>query len=178
MIDEMDAERKKSEEKIKLAEEEAKARIDAYNSIGDALGALGDLIGQQTAAGKALAIAQAIINTWTGATEVLRAKSVLPEPIGTISKIANVAAIVATGIKAVKNITATKVPKGGGGGGNTASSNLGVTAPVGMAPSNTLLNQQLINQQGNAAVRSFVLESDVSGNQERIRRLNRAARIN
>lgn len=177
MADEMDAERKKSEEKIKLSEEEAKARIDAYNSIGDALGALGDLIGQQTAAGKALAIAQAIINTWTGATEVLRAKSVLPEPLGTISKIANVAAIVATGIKAVKNITATKVPGGGGSGGNTVS-NLGVTAPVGMAPSNTLLNQQLINQQGNAAVRSFVLESDVSGNQERIRRLNRAARIN
>jgi hypothetical protein len=39
-------------------------------------------------------------------------------------------------------------------------------------------NQSQIQQMGNAAVRSFVVESDVSGNQERIRRLNRAARIN
>jgi len=40
------------------------------------------------------------------------------------------------------------------------------------------LNQQMINATGNAAVRAFVLETDVSGNQERIKRLNRAARIN
>jgi hypothetical protein len=42
----------------------------------------------------------------------------------------------------------------------------------------TTLNQGQINQIGNTAARAFVLETDVSGNQERVRRLNRAARIN
>jgi hypothetical protein len=42
----------------------------------------------------------------------------------------------------------------------------------------TALQQAQINAAGSAAVQAFVLESDVSGNQERIQRLNRAARIN
>jgi len=70
---------------------------------------------------------------------------------------------------------ATKVP-GAGGGGSMPS--VGGTAPVAPQMSSTALNQQLINQTGNATTRAFVVESDVSGNQERIKRLNRAARIN
>ena len=61
-----------------------------------------------------------------------------------------------------------------GGGGGT----IGASAPVAPQVSNTALNQQLINQTGNAAIRTYVVESDVAGNQERIQRLNRAARIN
>ncbi|NBU80880.1 MAG: hypothetical protein EBS55_04450 [Flavobacteriaceae bacterium] len=71
---------------------------------------------------------------------------------------------------------------GGGGsinaGGNVGGATGGVTAPVAPQLSNTILNQQAINQQGNAAIRTYVVESDVAGNQERIERLNRAARIN
>jgi len=40
-----------------------------------------------------------------------------------------------------------------------------------------MLNQGQINQLSSATNRAFVLESDVTGNQERIQRLNRAARI-
>lgn len=71
---------------------------------------------------------------------------------------------------------------GGGGsinaGGGVGGSTGGVSAPIQPQLGQTALNQQLINATGNAAVRAFVLETDVSGNQERIRRLNRAARIN
>lgn len=71
---------------------------------------------------------------------------------------------------------------GGGGGINTGGgvggSTGGVSAPVAPQLSNTILNQQAINQVGNAAIRTYVVESDVAGNQERIERLNRAARIN
>lgn len=63
---------------------------------------------------------------------------------------------------------------GGGVGGSTGS----VSAPVAPQLSNTILNQQALNQVGNAAIRTYVVESDVAGNQERIERLNRAARIN
>ena len=136
---------------------------------------LGSIIGEQTAAGKALGIASALINTYIGASEVLRAKSTLPEPFGTINKIANVAAIVATGIKSVKAITAVKVPGASGGGGQNINSN--IAAPLTPQASVTTLNQAQVNQIGNIAAKAYVVESDVTGNQERIRRLNRAARI-
>lgn len=163
-----------------IANEEmaAQTRIQTATSVANAFGALSEVFGKQTAAGKALAIAQATINTWVGVTEVLRAKSVLPEPFGTISKIANVAAIVASGINAIKNISKTQVPGAAGGGSGSMSAptlNSPLTPQIGVT--NTQLNQQQLNQLGNATTRAYVVESDVSGNQERIRRLNRAARL-
>ena len=87
-----------------------------------------------------------------------------------------IAAIIANGIKNVKAITAVQVPGGGGAGaGGSAPS---ISAPVLPQAATTTLNQGQINQIGNTAARAFVLETDVSGNQERIKRLNRAARIN
>ena len=137
---------------------------------------LGSIVGEQTAAGKALGIASALINTYVGASEVIRAKSTLPEPFGTISKIASVASIVATGLKAVKSITSVQVPGAtGGGGGQNINSNF--AAPLSPQASVTTLNQAQVNQIGNIAAKAYVVESDVTGNQERIRRLNRAARI-
>jgi len=162
----------------KLTEEEMSARITAAQSIGGALGALSDLVGKQTAAGKVLGIAQATINTFIGASEVLRSQSTIPEPFGTISKIANVAAIIATGMSAVKNIVKTKVPGYSAGSGGSAS--VSTSAPITPQLPNatrTTLDQQQLNQIGNATVRAFVVESDVSGSQDRIRRLNRAARL-
>lgn len=165
------------EERIALAQLEEQQRTQAAYNIGSALGALSQLIGEQTAAGKALAIAQAVINTWLGVTEVLKTKSVLPEPLATISRIANITAVVASGLNAVKNIGKARVPgASGGGGGNVGS----VPAPIQPRPpqaTNTVLDQGQLNQIGNATVRTFVLEADISNAQERWRRLNRAARI-
>lgn len=164
-----------TEAKKKLAEEERNYRVGAAQDIASAMVSLGSIIGEQTAAGKALGIASALINTYIGASEVIRAKSVLPEPFGTISKIANVAAIVATGIKSVKAITSVKVPGASGGGGQNINSN--IAAPLSPQAAVTTLNQAQVNQIGNIAAKAYVVESDVTGNQERIRRLNRAARI-
>lgn len=172
---ENDLERKHAEESKQIEESKFQHKKTMAEAYADILGKLSDVIGKDTATGKAMAVAQATINTWLGATEVLKQKSTLPEPIATISKIANVAAIVSSGIKSVKSILATKVPGGGGGGSAPTMSSV---APIAPQMSQTALNQQMINQVGNASTRAFVVESDVSGNQERIRRLNRAARIN
>ena len=166
-------------ERMRIAEAEYQNRKVLLESTSNLLGALSDLVGKQTVAGKALAIAQATINTFVGATEVLRSPSVLPEPIATINKLINVAAIIASGISAVKNIAKTQVP-GGGGGASPSISNASVNAPL--APQKpvtqqTQLDQQTLNAIGNSTVRAFVIESDVSGSQERIRRLNRQARL-
>lgn len=160
-----------------LDEQVYQNRKSLLQSTGELFSALGALIGKETAAGKVLGIAQATINTFIGATEVLRAKSVLPEPLGTISKIINVAAIIATGLSAVKNIAKTQVP---GASGGSVPSGLSVAAPL--APqkpqqTTTQLDQDSLNAIGNATVRAFVLEADVSSNQERVTRLNRAARL-
>lgn len=166
----------KQKEAAAIAVQRQQIEQQAYLGIADALGALGQAIGQQTAAGKALGIAQAVINTWIGVTEVLRAKSLLPEPLGTIAKVANIATIVAAGFSAVRNIVKVNVPGGGGGGAPTGS----LTAPT--IPQNaitgqTTLDANSLNQIGNATTRAFVVESDVANNMERVTRLNRAARL-
>jgi hypothetical protein len=66
----------------------------------------------------------------------------------------------------------------GGGGGGSMPSMPSISAPLMPQVSTTTLNQAQVNQIGNVAARAFVVESDVTGNQERIQRLNRAARIN
>lgn len=175
-----DITKKYSDIKIAQDEKERKSKQDSIRAVGDALGTLSDIIGKDTAAGKAMAVAQALINTYLGASEVIKAKSTLPEPFGTIQKIASVAAIIATGIKSVKAITSVKVPGGGGGGGVSVPSVSAIAPLTPQAPQAqvTNLSQASINAVGNAANRAYVLETDVSNNQERIRRLNRASRIN
>ena len=165
------------EEADAISKERARQEVAAYQNIGNALSALGDLVGKQTAAGKALAIAQAVINTWLGVTQVLANKTLLPEPLGMINKVASIAGIVAAGIGAVRNIAKTNVPGGGGGGGASVGA---IPAPSIPQPQRTTtqLDQTSLNSIGNAVSRSFVVESDVSSGQERIRRLNRAARLN
>lgn len=153
------------------------SRIEAAKAVGLALGALSELIGKQTAAGKALAIAQAVINTWLGVTEIIKTKSVLPEPMATISRIANIVAIVATGLNAVKNIAKAQVPGASSGGSIGSQSSAAPIQPRVPSATSTLLDQAQLNQIGNATARAFILESDITSSRERWRRINRAARI-
>lgn len=166
--------------RVGIAKAEADQKKELWSSVAGAAGSLSDAIGKQTAAGKALGIAQATINTWIGASEVLRAKTVLPEPFGTISKIANVAAIVGTGIKTVKEIIKVPVPGGSSGGGGSITG--GVSAPLQPTLSNstTQLNPNQvaqINNQGNQAIKAYVVSTEMTNDQEKISRINRAAKI-
>ena len=149
-------------------------QLNETKNIGDSIS---EVIGKQTAVGKGLGIATALINTYQGATDALRAKSTLPSPFDVVAKIVNVSAVLATGFKAVKAITAVQVPGGGGGGGGGAN----IASPVAPTQASTKLDSASIQGVGNAAGagvgRSFVLESDISNNAERTAMLNRAARL-
>jgi len=94
----------------------------------------------------------------------------------------NVAAIIASGIKSVKAITSVKVPGGGGAASIPSVSVSGGAAPISpnvpVQATLTQLNQGTINQLGSATNRAYVVESDITNSQERIRRINRAARLN
>ena len=152
----------------------------------DRLSQLADLVGKQTIAGKALGIATALINTYQGASEAIKQRSTLPSPFDVISKVVNVASIIATGLKTVKAITAVQIPsvggKSGGGGASPSIPSVSATAPPispiqNLEASSTLLNAQAIQELGSATNRAYVVESDVTNSQERIKRINRAARL-
>jgi hypothetical protein len=124
---------------IEAAKDEVKkkyyeADVARLSATADALGQLAALIGKDTAAGKALAISQALINTYQGTTSALAAKSVLPSPFDVAAKVINVATVLATGLKSVQAITAVQVPSTGGGGGNVSSPSApSVPKPRGLA---------------------------------------------
>jgi TP901 family phage tail tape measure protein len=88
-----------------LAFQEAyRAKIAVAEEFADALGGLTQLLGEQTAAGKTFATAQALINTYLGVTQILANETMLPEPAGTIQKTLAVAGTLATGLAAVRRI--------------------------------------------------------------------------
>lgn len=140
-----------------------------------ALSQLSDFVGRETVAGKALGIATATINTYQGASEALKQKSTLPSPFDVIAKVLNVATIIATGIKTVRSIAQVQIPKYGGGGGMPSMS-APIIPELPMAQM-TQLNRQSINDLGNQAVRAYVIETDVTSNQERMAAIRQRARF-
>lgn len=130
---------------------------------------------RQIIADKAVSIAGIIMNTLQGNAKAL-VKPGWPEalPIIAMNSIQGALAVATTIAQASKALSALGGGEGGGGGGD-----MGSGAPMAPQAQQTALPQEQINQlaSANAATRAYVLESDVSGNQERITRINRAARI-
>lgn len=173
---------KQNEDQKKLAEDTVareQAKQNAYYMTGMALGELSELVGRTTAAGKALSLAQAIINTYTGVTEVLANKTTIPEPFGTIQKVASVATILASGLNAVKNIAKTPVAGRGGSGSISVPTGMSMTSPI--APTSniatTRIDQASINAIGNQAIRAYVVETDISASQKRIEAIKQKAKF-
>ena len=157
--------------RVNIDKAEAQAKQALFAKTSDTLNKGADLLGKNTAAGKAMAAAAALINTYQGITAELATKTVTPFEIGL--KIANVAIIAATGFKAVQDIVSVQIPGGGGGGGGAASSggaaSASASAPSMTAPSfnsvgSSSTNQlaQTIGQQSQTPQRSYVVASDVS----------------
>lgn len=90
-----------------------------------------------------------------------------------IGAAAQIAEIAAASISKFKN-GGKSAPSAVGAGGVSASAPI---APPQPQASVTQLDQRSINQIGSATSRAYVLESDVTNSQERIRRINRAARL-
>lgn len=170
-----------AEERKKIAEAEYQAKVSLWNQTGSALGQLADVVGKSTGMGKALGLAQIAIDTGVAISALTRNSQANPANAATFGaagaiQFATGLIQILTNIKKAKELlNSAKVPGGGSGGGMPS---IPSSAPVAPQMSQTALNQQLVNQTGNAATRAFVVESDVSGSQERIKRLNRAARIN
>jgi hypothetical protein len=168
-----DAKKQLTDYEKKLEEEKFNAQLGLATQT---LSIVGGLVDQNSAAGKAIAVTQAIINTYQGASKAL-AQGGIFGPVAA-------AATIAAGLINVKKIISTKIPsaKGTGNVADSGSPSMSMSsAPI--APSapiqNTVtsLSQQSINQMGSAAGRAYVVESDITNQQEKIVRINRAARL-
>ena len=166
-----------AEAKKEIAQKELEFQQTITDGVANSLETLAGIAGKQTAAGKALAIASTVIKTIQGGIAAFTGMvSNIPGPVGIALGVVAAAGVVAAGVKAVKQITAVKVPGASGGAGAPSISLPG--APIKPQAQTTTLDRQSINAVGNASNRAYVLETDVTNNQDRITRLNRAARIN
>jgi hypothetical protein len=160
-----------SEARKAISKAEKDAKLADEDAVGNALTAISDVIGKQTAVGKGLSIAAALINTYTGITKALAQ--------GGIAGIAGAIGVGAIGFKSVQSIINTKIPGVGTSSNGAVTGSLSSTAPLQpkATQQSTTLDQASIQAIGNATNRAFVLEADIANNRERVERLNRAARI-
>lgn len=142
----------------KIDEEQYNAKMALLSSTSQALSTASDVIGKETGAGKALAIAGALMNTYQGISAGVK--------LGYPQAIPAVAMAGLTGFAAVKNIMSVKVPKGGGGGsGNT------ISAGTPSAPSFNVVGPSGANQiaesigKNTPPVKAFVVGQDVTTQQ-------------
>ena len=156
------ADKEASDAAIALKKAEFDAEMELLQSISGAFKNLASIAGEQTAAGKALAIASTIIDTYMGATKALAAGA--GTPVGYI----NAAAIVATGLANLRTITAVQVPNGGNAGA-TASTPMMPSGPsVGIIQGQMSQTSQLqaeLNSQMRRPTRAYVVGQNVTTQQ-------------
>ena len=141
--------------------------------VENALGAVADAVGRESAAGKAFAVAQAVINTYSAANKAMTA---YPPPFSFIAA----GTTILSGLMNVKKIVSTPLPNSRGGGASVGGGSVSMSAPV--APplpqaQTTNISQASLNDMGNQAVKAYVVETDVSSNQQRIAAIRQRARF-
>jgi len=154
-----------SDAKIDLSNKEREITSKNLAATENVLNSFGELAGEQTVAGKGLAIASATINTYRGVSDALAATTVTP--FETALKFANAGAILANGLSNVKKIVSVKVPSTGGGGGGGGSAPSGGAAPTPpsfnvVGASETSALGDAVASQTNEPVQAYVVSNDVT----------------
>jgi len=140
-------------------------------TVSTALGQVAQLAGEGTAFGKALAVAQAIIDTYAGATKAFAQGGIFGGVAG--------AGIIAAGLSNVRQILQTEVPSSpfGGGGGGRGSIPTPATPTAPTVQFNTLqggFNQLegAINGINNKPVKAYVTTTDIDNENQLNRKIN------
>lgn len=152
----------------------------AYAQQG--LAGLAANLGKETAAGKAAAVAQALITTYQGAQQSYSSLSMIPI-VGPALGFAAAAAATVAGLANVKAITSTKTPQVAGGGGTpsvSAPSRPSAPQPpafnlVGAGAGNQLA--ETIAGQNERPIKAFVTSQDVTTAQSLERNIVEGASI-
>lgn len=158
----------------KIDEEQQKGKMELMKAVSESLDIASDVIGKNTAVGKTMAVASALINTYQGITAGVK--------LGYPQAIPAVLAASVTGFKAVKSILAVKTPSGGGSTPSVPSG--AISTPTAMSPainvvgaSSTNAIAQTIAQQGQQPIKTYVVANDVTTQQALSRSIVESASI-
>ena len=178
---------KEAERKALEAEQDAIKRNAEISMAQQTFASIANLLGENSKAGKAAAVASALINTYQGITAELATKTATPW--GIALKIANIATVASIGFKSVKDIMKTK-PKGGGSStpstpsysanAGTESIPAAASAPpafnvVGASDTNQLADA--IGGQSQQPIQTYVVANDVTSAQSLERNIVSGATI-
>jgi hypothetical protein len=159
---------------------EYEAKRASLEGYAGALSSISGLLSQETAAGKGVAIASSLIDTYAAITGTL--KNTAKTPAGGIPGFA-IAQAIATGVAgfaAVKKIASVQVPGGSGGGSSQTGSLPTVPTPpafnvVGASGETQLADA--IGSQTQQPTRAYVVSNDVTTAQEMDRNIIEGASI-
>ena len=177
---------KLNQDEADFKEELGKQDVDNALAAGSqVLGSIVSLVGEGSTVGKAAAIAQTTIDTYSSATAAYSSVVGIPVVGPVLAPIAAGVAV-AAGLMSIKKIVSTKVP--GGGGGSVPS----ITVPNGGPPvdpnaaiagaaEDQAQNNQITlgGQQGSTGgvIRAYVVSSEMSTQQEADAKINDLARL-
>jgi len=129
-----DLEAKTAEDKIKIARAERDAKMAEYGTL---FGNIATLLGENTAAGKAAALASVALSQGLAVARIWEQPSTLPSPFDVAAKVAGTAVAVGNVLIAAKQISSVKTPKTtntkfffGGNTGNKAALGYDEYGPV------------------------------------------------
>jgi len=141
--------------------------------IAGTLGSLANLAGENAQAGKALSAAEAVINTYTGATKALAQGGIY----GAIAA----AGVVASGVASVRQIYATPIPTATGSTGGSAPrpqiSAPSITPRLSLNTQISDLGNQITQSLENSPVRAYVVNQDVQNAAKMDRKIRETATI-
>lgn len=168
-----------------LEEEQDRIKSEAEMAMAQqTFAGIANLLGQNSKAGKAAAIASALINTYQGITAELATKTATP--FGIALKIANIATVASIGFKSVKDIMKTN-PKAAGGGGSTTTptaSTPSIPSTPSAPPDFNLVGASSTNQladaiggQSQQPIQTYVVANDVTSAQSLERNIVSGATI-
>jgi len=158
-----------SDASVDIAKKESDAKKQALDGYAAALSTISGVIGQETEAGKAIAIASSLVNTYAAITGQLAVFSTKGAPPIPGYAIAQAIATGVVGLANVKKIASVKIPNSKGGGGGAGAGSLpsagAASAPpafnvVGASGSSQLADA--IGGQSQQPVQAFVVANDVT----------------
>ena len=180
--DEQDVARSKeiSAARTEITNQEYEAKRASLEGYAGALSSISGLLSQETVAGKAVAIASSLINTYAAITAQLKAAAGSPGAAIPGYAIAQAIATGVAGFAAVKKIASVQVPGGSGGGSSQTGSMPTTPTPpafnvVGASGETQLADA--IGSQTQQPTRAYVVSNDVTTAQEMDRNIIEGASI-
>jgi hypothetical protein len=176
-----DIEKEQTQNKKSEVEARKTAEIDLLNAVSGTIGQLSGLFEKGSAASKVSALSEIAVNTAVGFMQGLNIAQKGANATGPAAPFAfpifyasQIAAILGAVSKAKSALSQTK-----GGSGNVPNNTTSAAPITPQLPQvqMTELNQQSINALGNQAIRTYVIESDLTTNQQRIAAIRQRARF-